>query len=283
MCTVPQKKLCQRPNPNPDPSPNLTLFVFEEWLIRLMAHHLYVARTVKMNLSVKLGALFTLTLALVSVEALVPNLQRPLQLLSNSRAVVVTKGWGDPNWNWGSAIGEAHDLAGPLRQRLGTPDARIAWLREVLKDTTTISWDEIKLALALEWQRAEREGRAGGPDGFARVMDKMVAAEYENSAEGEEWGSSGEEPLSRLAMDMWERLELLVRLSFRFDETPPAKSNTPQIFSFLIVTLGHRSLTRRDTCERVVISPRGRTSQYATSLKLSGHQLCLDKCVRECV
>ena len=38
----------------------------------------------------------------------------------------------------------------------------------MLKDTTTVSWDEIKLALALEWQRAEREGRAGGPEGFGK-------------------------------------------------------------------------------------------------------------------
>ena len=61
----------------------------------------------------------------------------------------------------------------------------------MLKDTTTVSWDEIKLALALEWQRAEREGRAGGPDGFVKVMEKMVNAEYESDAE--QWGKGGEE------------------------------------------------------------------------------------------
>lgn len=37
-------------------------------------------------------------------------------------------GWGTPSWNWGSAVGGAHDAAAELRARLNSRAARAQFL-----------------------------------------------------------------------------------------------------------------------------------------------------------
>jgi hypothetical protein len=48
------------------------------------------------------------------------------------------------------------------------------WLGEMVAGES-IPWEEVKLCLALKWQRAARERRDGGPGGYADVLDTLVA------------------------------------------------------------------------------------------------------------
>ena len=61
-------------------------------------------------------------------------------------------GWSDPDWNWGSANGAAHDAAARLRAALSSTESREAYLAAV--SAGSASWEESKLALALLCQRA---------------------------------------------------------------------------------------------------------------------------------
>ena len=92
-------------------------------------------------------------------------------------------GFSDPNWNWGSANGTGHDAAMAIRRSLGTNDRRKEFMRNLLDNSETISVDDMKLALALRFQRASYEGIAGGKEGN-RIMTNMAALKYEN-ADGE--------------------------------------------------------------------------------------------------
>lgn len=91
-------------------------------------------------------------------------------------------GWGDPSWNWGYAVGEAHDRAAELRPRLRTVGERESWLRSVIALDSIVPLDEAKLCFGL---RVQRCSFAAGP--MNDVLDLMVKGEFEG-AEGD--GSS---------------------------------------------------------------------------------------------
>lgn len=91
--------------------------------------------------------------------------------------------WGSPTWNWGYAVGDAHDAAAVLRQRLQSQPLRAAWLQQMVVAPAEVPWEDVKLALALLWQRASRERRDGGPGGWSDVMWNLVDAKYEGGLE----------------------------------------------------------------------------------------------------
>eukprot|EP00241_Pyramimonas_parkeae_P010629 CAMPEP_0114227554 /NCGR_PEP_ID=MMETSP0058-20121206/1854_1 /TAXON_ID=36894 /ORGANISM="Pyramimonas parkeae, CCMP726" /LENGTH=240 /DNA_ID=CAMNT_0001338407 /DNA_START=27 /DNA_END=750 /DNA_ORIENTATION=- len=107
-------------------------------------------------------------------------------------------GWGSPNWKWGYAVGDAHDAAAKVRSQLRAPAVRAGWLQAVTCDPKRVSWFEIKLVLALAWQRAARDD--GGPNGFRAVMENMRLAQYEGNDEAD----------AKLVQDMDVRLPMLV-------------------------------------------------------------------------
>ena len=104
-----------------------------------------------------------------------PLLHAPTAARSDS----ITMGWDDPNWNWGSAIGTAHDEAMKVRAALSTPEARKDFLFTVFAGQADP--EEAKMALALKCQRARNLGYdANDWEGLstplrARCLDQQIA------------------------------------------------------------------------------------------------------------
>ena len=94
------------------------------------------------------------------------------------------KGFSDPNWNWGSSVGTGHDAAMKLRIKLGTSDKRTEFIKSIVDNSDDFSLEDVKLALALRFQRASREGISGGQEGY-KIMEKMARRKYE-TVEGAE-------------------------------------------------------------------------------------------------
>eukprot|EP00613_Pedinella_sp_CCMP2098_P008977 CAMPEP_0171654656 /NCGR_PEP_ID=MMETSP0990-20121206/40367_1 /TAXON_ID=483369 /ORGANISM="non described non described, Strain CCMP2098" /LENGTH=158 /DNA_ID=CAMNT_0012234483 /DNA_START=99 /DNA_END=575 /DNA_ORIENTATION=+ len=95
--------------------------------------------------------------------------------MSSGNALSST-GWGTREWNWGYASGRAHDEAFAMRSRLSSPDQRREWLQECVNDS--LGLEEVKLCLALRWQRSGHEGKAGD---FSRVMESMSQGKFEGT------------------------------------------------------------------------------------------------------
>mmetsp|Transcript_16632 Transcript_16632/g.24444 ORF Transcript_16632/g.24444 Transcript_16632/m.24444 type:complete len:179 (-) Transcript_16632:112-648(-) len=89
---------------------------------------------------------------------------------------VVMAGWSDPNWNWGSPFGTAHDLAMNLRSKLSSRDSRVIWLEKLLNHD--IDMEEVKLALGLRIQHASRQRIDGNGAGW-NFMEMMKDCKYE--------------------------------------------------------------------------------------------------------
>eukprot|EP00238_Polyblepharides_amylifera_P015752 CAMPEP_0196579862 /NCGR_PEP_ID=MMETSP1081-20130531/25296_1 /TAXON_ID=36882 /ORGANISM="Pyramimonas amylifera, Strain CCMP720" /LENGTH=139 /DNA_ID=CAMNT_0041899567 /DNA_START=275 /DNA_END=694 /DNA_ORIENTATION=+ len=91
-------------------------------------------------------------------------------------------GWGSPTWRWGYASGDAHDAAFQIRNSLSSPQARREWIASLEDSNSDVPWFEIKLVLALKWQKAIREGRCC--DGWVETMERLRLAEYEDGENG---------------------------------------------------------------------------------------------------
>lgn len=88
-------------------------------------------------------------------------------------------GWKSPQWNWGYAVGTGHDCARICRQLYETRSARVALLQDIA--TKPENFEEIKLVLALAWQRGRWDGTDGGEGGYGQVLQALAAADrYEN-------------------------------------------------------------------------------------------------------
>jgi len=110
-------------------------------------------------------------------------------------------GWSSPTWRWGFAVGDAHDAAYIARSSLQSRDSRRSWLVQLAQtEPSTTPWEEVKLVLALAFQKAGHERRDGGAGGWLEVMERMVLAEYE-----------GDDGIGYLAEDLRTRLPLLLR------------------------------------------------------------------------
>lgn len=111
-------------------------------------------------------------------------------------------GWTAPDWNWGYAQGSGHTCAAICRDLYATREARDALVRQLLDAQPEPPVPEIKLILALEWQRGRWDGTDGGRGGYGDVLSTMAAAKrYEEGSE--------EECLQRLVEDMAARFHLL--------------------------------------------------------------------------
>ena len=86
------------------------------------------------------------------------------------------KMWGTAAWNWGSAVGDAHDAAAELRSALSTEDARRDYL--IALRTGRISEASAKLCFALTCQRSG----SALPAPFNDAYSALVRGEYENDA-----------------------------------------------------------------------------------------------------
>jgi hypothetical protein len=91
---------------------------------------------------------------------------------------VAHSGWRSPQWNWGSAVGTGHDCARICRQEYNSRDARRALIKHLLTDLDIpADFEEVKLVLALSWQKARWDSRDGGQGGYGEVLKFMAEAE----------------------------------------------------------------------------------------------------------
>ena len=105
----------------------------------------------------------------------------PLLHAPQPSAASIVMGWDDPNWNWGSAIGTAHDEAMKVRAALATPEARKDFLFSVFAGQA--DQEEAKMALALKCQRARNLGY--DTSDWEGLMDAMAACKFEGEGGSE--------------------------------------------------------------------------------------------------
>ncbi|KAL3917132.1 MAG: hypothetical protein SGARI_007790, partial [Bacillariaceae sp.] len=112
-------------------------------------------------------------------------------------------------WNWGYASGTGHDCAAICRRKYTTRKERSKLVQELVNAPGVSSFDrkppnfeEVKLILALAWQRGRWDGTDGGKGGYSEVLTNMAdARRYEDG---------DEEDCSRvLVQDMMDRFALL--------------------------------------------------------------------------
>lgn len=109
---------------------------------------------------------------------------------------VPNSGWTSSSWNWGYANGTGHDCAAICRKQYATRQAR-ANLVHQLQQTSNKStpryskrepanFEEVKLVLALAWQKGRWDGSDGGPGGYGEILQNMADAKrYELGSEDE--------------------------------------------------------------------------------------------------
>ena len=109
---------------------------------------------------------------------------------------VPNSGWTSPEWNWGYAVGTGHDCAAICRRKYSSRDERSQLIEDLLEaDPTKTDMEEVKLVMALEWQRNWRCG-------YGDVLEMMAdARRYEEEGDPS--------PSSLLLNDMIERFHLL--------------------------------------------------------------------------
>jgi hypothetical protein len=119
---------------------------------------------------------------------------------------VRNSGWKSPEWNWGYAVGTGHDCARICRQMYNNRESREELIANLLESgeqpRIPENFEEIKLILALAWQRGRWDGSDGGRGGYGDVLQAMAdAIRYEEGTE--------DECSMRLVEDMQSRFHLL--------------------------------------------------------------------------
>ena len=116
---------------------------------------------------------------------------------------VPNSGWTAPEWNWGYAVGTGHDCAAICRQTYRTRKSRAKLVDNLIFTTNEPqNFEEVKLVLALAWQRGRWDGSDGGRGGYGQVLELMAAAERY------EIGNQDECSL-KFIQDMQDRFQLL--------------------------------------------------------------------------
>ena len=64
-----------------------------------------------------------------------------------------------------------------LSERLGTKAAREEWIQGLIEGGT--DWQEVKLGLAMLWEKAAKEGRDGGPLGYPMALTRLLEGIYD--------------------------------------------------------------------------------------------------------
>lgn len=111
-------------------------------------------------------------------------------------------GWTSPDWNWGFAMGTGHDAALICRRQYSSSEARSQLVQTLIAadNTAEPNFEEVKLVLALAWQRGRWDGSDGGSGGYGEVLANMAKAKrYE----------VGPECSKLLVQDMQQRFQLL--------------------------------------------------------------------------
>lgn len=137
-------------------------------------------------------------------------------VIAGSRALTMSQeiygvrhsSWSRPEWNWGSAVGTAHDCAAICRNQYQTRQKRRELVRNLLEPAEAPearipkNFEEVKLILALAWQRGRWDGSDGGQGGYQDVLQRL--------AKGRRYEVTLEEEGSRyLVEDMQKRFRLL--------------------------------------------------------------------------
>lgn len=112
---------------------------------------------------------------------------------------IPNSGWTSPDWNWGYGTGTGHDCAAICRREFATRQSRASLVTDLLAMEGP-PFEEVKLVLALAWQRGRWDGSDGGRGGYGNVLNAMAQAErYE----------VGDECNGLLVQDMQERYHSL--------------------------------------------------------------------------
>jgi hypothetical protein len=93
---------------------------------------------------------------------------------------IPNSGWTNPQWNWGYARGTGHDCAAICRTRYQTRASRETLVQQLLlnhEEPPTTNIEEVKLVLALAWQKGRWDGSDGGRGGYGDVLAYMAQAE----------------------------------------------------------------------------------------------------------
>jgi hypothetical protein len=113
---------------------------------------------------------------------------------------IPNSGWTCPEWNWGYAVGTGHDCAAKCRSRYDSELKRRELVEALLRGEGPSNFEEVKLVLALAWQKGRWDGSDGGPGGYGDVLTMMAQAKrYEEGADR----------CKLLVLDMEQRFELL--------------------------------------------------------------------------
>mmetsp|Transcript_14486 Transcript_14486/g.21362 ORF Transcript_14486/g.21362 Transcript_14486/m.21362 type:complete len:203 (-) Transcript_14486:1328-1936(-) len=104
---------------------------------------------------------------------------------------IPSAGWTSPEWRWGEPSGMSHDCASQCRERFRTIEQRehlVDSLVNIDEDTAgtddgILSFEEIKLVLALAWQKARKNGFEG--EAYGVILDQMTEAERYESGDDE--------------------------------------------------------------------------------------------------
>lgn len=151
---------------------------------------------------------------------------------------VPNSGWKSPQWNWGSAVGTGHDCAAICRRAYGTSETRQELVSTLLSGESAIDFEEVKLTLALAWQKGRWDGSDGGAGGYGDVLQTMAQAKrYEEGSE--------EECARNLIQDMQSRFALL----------KPTKSQTTEMERLTVDSKD--VLAARNRCSGLVLQAMG--------------------------
>ena len=142
---------------------------------------------------------------------------------------VPNSGWTSPEWNWGYAMGTGHDCAAICRQKYASREERTQLITSLLDgDIAATNIEEIKLVLALKWQRNYRSG-------YGDVLDTMAdARRYEQEENGNRL----------LLIDMKERFHLLdpnqedLAAMEALDDSGDVESSLRQCSGLVLKTMG---------------------------------------------
>ena len=52
-------------------------------------------------------------------------------------------GWSSPSWNWGSAVGDAHNEAMRIRGALRDEELRRQWLVSMIGGSSAVEWEVV--------------------------------------------------------------------------------------------------------------------------------------------
>ena len=101
----------------------------------------------------------------------------PGEVRASARASGVAMSWSSPDWRWGFADGEAHDVAMRVRSSLSTPHARADFVRRLRSADAPPKLEETKMVLALAWQRSRNLGYDSAD--WEAAMEEMAAGKFE--------------------------------------------------------------------------------------------------------